>query len=401
MLVGAVKTADDLPLRGITVVALEQAVAAPFATRQLADLGARVIKIERRDGGDFARGYDTTARGLSSYFVWLNRSKESLALDVKHPEAPRVLDALLRRADVFVQNLGPGAPERLGTAAAQLRPKYPRLVVCTVSGYGATGPYAPKKAYDLLVQSEVGLISITGTEETPSKVGISVADIAAGMYAYSGILTALLSRTATGEGSAIDVSLFDALGEWMGFAAYYAGYGGKAPRRSGANHASIAPYGPFRTRDGQVYLGIQNPREWARFCADVLQRPDLSDDERFRTNSDRVRNREELHAVIDAVFGALTADEAIARLDAAQIAWARMNSVADWLAHPQLAGRDCWREVRTPVGPLRALRPPVRMEGVEPVMGPVPAAGEHTEAILAELGFDPATIGRWREEAMI
>lgn len=390
-----------LPLQGITVVALEQAVAAPLATRQLADLGARVIKIERRDGGDFARGYDATAKGLSSYFVWLNRGKESLALDLKHADAARVLERLLQRADVFVQNLAPGAPERLGTAASQLRPTHPRLIVCTVSGYGTTGPYASKKAYDLLVQSEVGLISITGTEETPSKVGISVADIAAGMYAYSGILTALIARGATGQGTAVDVSLFDALGEWMGFALYYAGYGGRSPRRSGPNHASIAPYGPFGTRDGQLYLGIQNAREWTRFCADVLRRPALADDERFRTNPERVRYREALHAAIEDVFGALTTAEAIARLESAQIAYARMNSVAEWLEHPQLRERGCWREIESPAGPLRALLPPVRMEGVEPAMGPVPTLGEHTRAILDELGFAAADVERWTKEAMI
>ncbi|MGE5242886.1 MAG: CaiB/BaiF CoA transferase family protein [Betaproteobacteria bacterium] len=390
-----------LPLEGITVVALEQAVAAPFATRQLADLGARVIKIERPDGGDFARAYDSTTKGLSSYFVWLNRAKESLTLDLKHPDAGRVLDALLRRADVFVQNLAPGAPERLGTDAPRLRAKYPRLIVCTVSGYGTAGPYASKKAYDLLVQSEVGLMSITGTEETPSKVGISVADVAAGMYAYSGILTALIARGTTGEGAAIDVSLFDALSEWMGFAAYYAGYGGRAPRRSGPNHASIVPYGPFPTRDGQVYLAIQNAREWTRFCADVLRRPELAGDERFRSNPDRVRNREPLASAIGAVFGALTSAEAMARLEAAGIAYARMNSVEEWIEHPQLRERDCWREIGSPAGPLRALRPPVRMEGVEPVMGPIPALGEHTRAILGELGFDASDIERWTKEAMI
>lgn len=389
-----------LPLRGITVVALEQAVAAPLATRQLADLGARVIKIERPDGGDFARAYDTTAKGLSSYFVWLNRGKESLALDLKRPGAALVLDRLLRRADVFVQNLAPGAAERLGTAASRLRPRYPRLIVCTVSGYGSAGPYASKKAYDLLVQSEVGLISITGTEATPSKVGISVADIAAGMYAYSGVLTALIARATTGEGAALDVSLFDALGEWMGFAAYYTGYGGTLPPRSGPHHASIAPYGPFGTRDGPVYLAVQNAREWTRFCAGVLRHPELADDARFRTNPDRVRNREALDAAIGAVLGALTAAEAIARLESARIAYARLNSVAEWLDHPQLRERGCWREIASPAGPLRALLPPVRTEGVEPVMGPVPAVGQHTRAILGELGFDAAEIERFAKEAM-
>jgi itaconate CoA-transferase len=390
------------PLDGITVVALEQAVAAPFATRQLADLGARVIKIERPDGGDFARGYDTTVRGMSSYFCWLNRSKESLTLDLKRREGRDVLERLLDRADVFIQNLAPGAPERLGTSAAALRSRYPRLIVCNVSGYGSSGPYADKKAYDLLVQSEVGLISITGTEETPSKVGISVADIAAGMYAYSGILTALLARKATGDGAVVEVSLFDALAEWMGFATYYAGYGGTAPRRSGPNHASIAPYGPFRAGDGgQVYLAIQNAREWARFCAEVLQQPAIADDDRFRTNPARVQNRTALHAIIDDVFRALTAPQIVARLEAARIAYARMNSVAEFIDHPQLAARDCWRDVDSPVGPLRALVPPVRMEGVDPVMGRIPAPGENSDAILAELGVDTGTIARWRKEGVI
>jgi itaconate CoA-transferase len=391
-----------LPLHGITVVAIEQAVAAPFATRQLADLGARVIKIERPDGGDFARGYDTTVKGLSSHFVWLNRSKESLTLDLKRPEAQRVLARLLERADVFVQNLAPGAADRLGASPAGLRAHYPRLVICSVSGYGSSGPYSQKKAYDLLVQSEVGLISITGTQETPSKVGISIADIAAGMYAYSGVLTALLARTASGEGTTIEVSLFDALAEWMGYAAYYTAYGGSAPPRSGPDHASIAPYGPFRSREGgDVYLGIQNAREWTNFCADVLRVPDLADDERFRTNSARVEHRVALHEAIDAVFHNLSAPEIIERLEAARIAYARLNSVAEFVEHPQLTARDCWRDIESPVGPLRALVPPVRMEGVEPVMNAVPSLGQHSQTILKELGFDPDTIARWRKEGMI
>jgi crotonobetainyl-CoA:carnitine CoA-transferase CaiB-like acyl-CoA transferase len=391
-----------LPLHGITVVAIEQAVAAPFATRQLADLGARVIKIERPDGGDFARGYDTTVKGLSSHFVWLNRSKESLTLDLKRPEAQRVLARLLERADVFVQNLAPGAADRLGASPAGLRAHYPRLVICSVSGYGSSGPYSQKKAYDLLVQSEVGLISITGTQETPSRVGISIADIAAGMYAYSGVLTALLARTASGEGTTIEVSLFDALAEWMGYAAYYTAYGGSAPPRSGPDHASIAPYGPFRSREGgDVYLGIQNAREWTRFCADVLRVPDLADDQRFRTNSSRVEHRVALHEAIEAVFRDLSAPEIIERLEAARIAYARLNSVAEFVEHPQLTARDCWRDIESPVGPLRALVPPVRMEGVEPVMNAVPSLGQHSQTILEELGFDPDTIARWRKEGTI
>jgi len=391
-----------LPLSGVTVVSIEQAVAAPFATRQLADFGARVIKIERPDGGDFARGYDTTVRGLSSYFVWLNRSKESLTLDLKRPDAAAVLARLCERADVFVQNLAPGASARLGTLPADLRARYPRLVVCNVTGYGTSGPFARKKAYDLLVQSEVGLVSITGPEAAPSRVGISVADIAAGMYAYSGILTALLARAATGHGTTVDVSLFDALAEWMSAPAYYTAYGGSSPRRSGPDHASIAPYGPFADRDGrEVYLGIQNAREWTRFCADVLRQPELADDERFSTNSLRVTHRAELAAAIGRVFRTLTADEILARLEAAQIASARMNSVQEFVEHPQLATRDRWREIGSPAGPIRALSPPASFEGLAPAMGAVPALGEHSDRILRELGFDEATIARWREERMI
>jgi itaconate CoA-transferase len=390
------------PLDGITVVSIEQAVAAPFATRQLADLGARVIKIERPDGGDFARGYDRTVKGLSSYFVWLNRSKQSLAIDLKRPEASDVLARLFERADVFVQNLGPGAAARLGTDAATLRRRFPRLIVCTISGYGSSGPFAEKKAYDLLVQSEVGLVSITGTEETPCKVGISIADIAAGMYAYTGVLTALFTRAASGEGTSVEVSLFDALGEWMGHAACFTEYGGSPPRRTGAEHASIAPYGPFRTSDGrQVFLAIQNEREWGRFCAEVIGRADMARDARFTSNSERVKNRAALHAEIDAVLGRVTFDEAVRRLEAADIACARMNSVAEFVTHPQLSARGSWRTIATPAGDVRALVPPARIEGAEPVMGAVPALGEHGRAILAELGYTASTIDAWTREGVI
>jgi itaconate CoA-transferase len=390
------------PLDGITVVSVEQAVAAPFATRQLADLGARVIKIERPDGGDFARGYDTAVNGLSSYFVWLNRSKESLTLDLKRPQCADVLDRLLAKADVFVQNLAPGAADRLGTAPDRLRARHPRLIVCNVSGYGAAGPYAQKKAYDLLVQSEVGLVSLTGSEDAPARVGISVADIAAGMYAYSGILTALIARATTGHGTSLDVSLFDALGEWMAQPAYYAAGTGSAPPRSGANHASIAPYGPFRTGDGgSIFLGIQNAREWTRFCADVLQLAALAGDERFRTNPLRVRHRAALHEAIEAAFATMTTAAVIERLESAGIAWARLNSVAGFLDHPQLAARDVWRHVGSPAGPLRAMIPPVRIDGVEPMMGDVPALGQHTDAILDELGVTRETIAAWRTEGAI
>jgi itaconate CoA-transferase len=391
-----------LPLNGITVVSLEQAVAAPFATRQLADLGARVIKIERPDGGDFARGYDTTVNGLSSYFVWLNRSKQSLTLDLKTAEGAAVLARLMERADVFVQNLAPGAADRLGTSPADLCARHSRLIVCTISGYGSSGPYAHKKAYDLLVQSETGLISITGTTDRPAKVGISVADIAAGMYAYSGVLTALIARGSTGRGAAIEVSLFDALGEWMQQPAYYAGYGGSPPARSGCDHASVAPYGPFAAADGgEVYLAVQNAREWTRFCADVLKQPTLAEDHRFATNPARVEHRAALRETIETVFASLSTGEVIDRLERARIAYARMNAVAEFIAHPQLAARGGWREIGSPAGPLRAMAPPVRISGVEPMMGDVPALGQHTDTILGELGIDRGTIARWRAEGVV
>jgi formyl-CoA transferase len=390
------------PLEGITVVALEQAVAAPFATRQLADFGARVIKIERPGVGDFARAYDRTVHGESSYFVWLNRSKESLTLDVKSPHAADVLARLLAAADVFVENLAPGACERLGLGAETLRARNPRLIICSVSGYGDSGPYASRKAYDLLVQAEAGLISLTGTPDHPVKVGISVADIAAGMYAYSGILAALLARTSTGEGTIIRVSLLDALGEWMSAPAAYTAYGGSAPARSGAHHASIAPYGPYATGDGSaVCLAIQNAREWTRFCEAVLEQPALADDERFRTNPDRVRNRGPLDVAIDMVFSRLTDAEVRRRLDAADIANARVASIADFLAHPQLAARNRWRDVETSGGTFRALAPPTDMSGVSPRMDAVPALGQHTDSILAELGYDAGTIVRWRAAGTI
>ncbi len=390
----------DSPLAGVTVIAMEQAVAVPFATRQLADLGARVIKIERPDGGDFARGYDTTVQGLASHFVWLNRSKESLTLDLKRPEAQDVLARLLARADVFVQNLAPGAADRLGLGTGDLRARHPRLIVCSLSGYGSTGPYATRKAYDLLVQSEAGLVSITGTPDTPSKVGLSIADIAGGMYAYSGILTALLQRHRTGQGTALDVSLFEALGEWMGYAMYYT-MGGTAPARTGASHATIAPYGPYQTRDGQVIFGIQSNREWAVFTAHVLRQPALAADERFQGNQLRVQHREALNAEIDQVFRSLSTEDVVARLDAAQIASARLNTVEQFIDHPQLAGRNAWRQVDSPRGPIPALVPPVRMEGVEPVMGGIPALGQHTGPILAELGFDAPTIAQWERDGVI
>ncbi|PYP87900.1 MAG: carnitine dehydratase [Candidatus Angelobacter sp. Gp1-AA117] len=391
-----------LPLKGITVVALEQAVAAPFATRQLADHGARVIKIERPGSGDFARAYDTTVKGMASHFVWVNRSKESLTLDVKQPQAKAVLDRLLQKVDVFVQNLAPGACDRLGLGTAELRGRYPRLIVCNVSGYGPAGPYRDRRAYDMLVQSEAGLVALTGTEETPSKVGISISDIAAAMYAYSGILTALLVRKETGQGTAMDISLLDSIGDWMGYAAYYTEYGGSAPPRAGAKHAAIAPYGPFHCGDGkEVILAVQNEREWSRFCDKVLRRPELKDDARFVTNPFRVKNRVVLEEIIHKVFAGLSAAEAMQRLDDAQIAYARLNSVEEFLEHPQLKARERWTEVDSPVGPLRALVPPVQMEGAETFMGKIPALGEHTNSILQELGFDSETISAWRAMKML
>ncbi len=390
------------PLEGLTVIALEQAVAAPLATRHLADLGARVIKIERPGAGDFARSYDTTVRGMSSHFVWLNRSKQSLTLDVKEPAAKDVLARLLERADVFVQNLAPGAAGRLSLGSAELRQKYPGLVVCNISGYGSSGPYRDKKAYDLLIQSEAGLLSITGTEQEPSKAGISVADIAAGMYAYSGILTALLMRQRTGRGTAIDVSLFEALSEWMGYPAYYTKYGGEAPARTGASHAVIAPYGPFQSSDGKpVFLGIQNEREWKNFCNIVLQRGELATDSRFASGPDRVAHRNDLDLAINEVLRHLTAAEIVRRLEEAQIANARMNSMQEFLDHPQLAARNRWREVDSPVGRLSALISPADIDGVETVMGPIPALGQHTDDILSEIGFDASTIAAWRQRGVI
>jgi itaconate CoA-transferase len=390
-----------LPLAGITVVSLEQAVAAPFATRQLADLGARVIKIERPEVGDFARGYDATVRGLSSHFVWLNRSKESLTLDLKHAAARVVLHRLLEKADIFVQNLAPGAAERLGFATQELRKQYPRLILCNLSGYGSSGPYRDKKAYDMLIQAETGLISITGTEETPCKVGISAADIACGMYAYTGILTALLVRAQTGQGLALETSLLDSLGEWMSYAAYYT-MGGSAPPRTGAHHATIAPYEPVLSGDHKVvYLGLQNEREWKKFCEVVLQNPQLSADPRFDSNARRVQNRPQLDQVMQNVFRKLTAAEIIARLESAQIANARMNTVQEFVEHPQLKARGRWGTVDSPAGPLPALLPPVTMENVQPVMKEVPALGQHTDSVLAEFGFDAETIAGWRREKMI
>lgn len=375
-----------LPLAAITVVSIEQAVAAPFATRQLADLGARVIKVERPCEGDFARGYDQTVHGQSSHFVWLNRSKESIELDLKERSDLALLQRLVAKADVFVQNLAPGAADRLGLSAKELRATNPRLVYASISGYGDGGPYTNKKAYDLLVQCESGLLSITGTPETLSKVGISAADIAAGMYCFSGILTALYRRERTAEGAQVEVSMLEALGEWMGFPMYYGVYGGTPPPRTGASHAAIAPYGPFRCADRKpVFLGVQNEREWRVFCRDMLGEEALADDERFSSNSRRVTNRDELTKQVEQRFVRMDLDEVVQRLDAAGIANARLRGVQELFDHPQLAARDRWREVDTPQGKILALVPPGTLRGDEPVMGPVPRLGEHNAKVRAEL----------------
>jgi itaconate CoA-transferase len=390
------------PLDGITVVALEQVIAGPFCTRQLAELGARVIKIERPGSGDASRGYDHAVKGLSSHFVWVNRSKESFCLDVKHSEARGILQRLLRKADVFVQNLAPGAAERLGLGAAELRGKHPRLVWCGISGYGPAGPYAQKKAYDLLVQCEAGLLSVTGGADSPAKAGIPVADIAAGMYALSSILAALLRRERTGEGATLDITMLESLGEWMGFPAYFTHYGGAAPPRSGAYHATIVPYGPFRAGDGgTVFLSIQNEREFGRFCDLVLQDPSLKEDPRFASGPARARNREAMHSQIERVFARFGTAQLIEKLERADIANARLNSMQEFWAHPQHAARGRWREVGSPAGPLSMTLPPFNLDGFEPRMDAVPALGEHTRAILGELGYAAAEIERLAAEGGI
>ena len=376
------------PLDGITVISLEHAVAAPFCTRQLADLGARVIKVERPGSGDFARGYDQRVNGQSSHFTWINRSKQSLALDVKQPLAKSALMELLKTADVLVQNLAPGAAARMGLSYEVLKTHNPQLIVCDISGYGADGPYRDKKAYDLLIQSEAGFLSVTGTPDTPSKSGISVADIAAGMYAYTNILAALMLRGKTGEGSHIDVSMLEAMGEWMGYPMYYAYDGAPPPPRTGASHASIYPYGPFQAGDGKtVMLGLQNEREWKAFCDTVLLQPDIAIDARFDSNAQRNANRAALQTVIVATFAALTAPQLVARLEAAGIANARVNDMADLWQHPQLQARERWRTVATPAGDVPALLPPGVNSAFDYRMEPVPAVGQHNAAILAELGW--------------
>ncbi|MFH9477405.1 CaiB/BaiF CoA transferase family protein [Streptomyces anulatus] len=392
-----------LPLDGITVVAVEQAVAAPFATRQLADLGARVIKVERPDGGDFARGYDTAARGLASHFVWCNRGKESLAVDLKDPRGLAVVRELVAGADVFVQNLAQGAAARLGLDAASLCAAHPRLVAVDISGYGADGPYAHKRAYDMLVQCEAGLVSVTGTADRPVKAGIPAADIAAAMYAFSGVLAALLRRANTGRGGPVEVSMLDALAEWMGHPLHQGTHGSAPPARTGLAHSVIAPYDAYATADGeQVLLSVQNDREWRRLAEQVLGRPELADDPDFATNAARTANRERTDEAVGRGLAGLTGREALAGLEAAGIACARLNTVADVAAHPQLAARDRWREVGTPVGPLRALLPPITLPGSEEArMGAVPALGEHTDALLRALGMTDEQTSALRRDGVI
>ncbi|MER7486849.1 CaiB/BaiF CoA-transferase family protein [Streptomyces sp. NPDC126497] len=390
------------PLSGITVVSVEQAVAAPYATRQLADLGARVIKVERPGEGDFARRYDTTVHGHSSYFVWINRSKESLTLDLKDPRGRAVLHELLRDADVFVQNLAPGAAGRLGLGTGELTRRHPRLIPCTISGYGTSGPWADRKAYDLLVQCQTGLVSLTGTPEGTARTGISVADIAAGMYAYSGVLTALYTRATTGRAHPVEVSLFEALAEWMGQPAYYTRHGGAQPPRLGTQHATIAPYGAYRAADGrEVLFSVQNEREWAALCTEFLGRPELTDDPRFATGPDRVAHREELNAVLAERFARADAEELLGELEAIGIACAGVNDVAAFLGHPVLAARGRWREVPVPGGTVEALLPPADLAGLPARMDPVPAVGGHTEAILAELGRSPEEIAALRADGVV
>ncbi|MGE5649893.1 MAG: CaiB/BaiF CoA transferase family protein [Bacillota bacterium] len=390
------------PLDGITVVTLEHAIAAPFCTRQLADLGARVIKVERPGVGDFARAYDERVNGLASHFVWTNRSKESLTLDVKHEEATVILDKLLEGADVLVQNLAPGAAARLGLSYDALREKFPRLIVCDISGYGSDGPYRDRKAYDLLIQSESGFLSITGTPEEPAKAGCSIADISAGMYAYSNILAALIQRGKTGKGCNIDVSMLESMVEWMSYPLYYAFDGASPPPRAGAAHATIYPYGPFPAGDGKtVMLGLQNEREWVAFCDKVLRQPELATDERFSSNSRRTVARAELRAIIVDVFAAMSAEQVIARLDEAQIANAHMNDMHDLWQHPQLKARERWAEVDTPAGKVPALLPPGVPNTYTSRMDPIPALGQHTDGILRELGYADDAIVKLRQQKAI
>jgi itaconate CoA-transferase len=385
------------PLEGVTVVALEHVIAGPFCTRQLADLGARIIKIERPGVGDPARAYDERVKGMSSHFVWTNRSKESLTLDLKQEAALRIVHQLLEKADVLVQNLAPGAAARMGFSFDALKEKCPRLIVCDISGYGADGPYRDKKAYDLLIQSESGLLSVTGTADSPAKAGCSIVDIASGMYAYTNILAALIQRGKTGKGSRIDISMLESMAEWMSFPLYYAYDGAEPPPRAGAAHATIYPYGPFPAGDGKiVMLGLQNEREWAIFCDKVLLQPELKTDPRFSSNPRRSTARQELYRIIVELFSTMRVEEIVRRLDEAQIGNARMNTMQEVWDHAQLQARSRWREVDTPAGRIKAMLPPGVPESFDPRMDPIPAVGEHTDAILGELGYGTVEIARLR-----
>ena len=391
-----------LPLEGITVVSVEQAVAAPLATRHLADLGARVVKVERPDGGDFARSYDSAVRGMASHFIWLNRSKESIALNLKHPAGREVLAGLVGAADVFVQNLGPGACARLGFGAGTLSARHPRLIICDMSGYGPDGPYRDKRAYDLLVQSETALVSVTGTPDHRAKTGIPCADIGAGMYAYSSVLAALFHRERTGQGTAIEVSMFDALTEWMGHPIHYALHTGVNPPRSGLGHPVIVPYGAYPVSDGQeIIIGIQNDRQWARLATHVLERPELATDPDFATNQARTRNRERVDTTVAEQTSKLTAADAGERLEEAGIPNARVNDVTEFLGHPQLRDRNRWQQIGSPVGTLPSPLPAATFAGMQPRMDPVPDLGEHTEPILRSLGYDDQRITGLRTDGVI
>jgi len=390
------------PLDGVKVITLEHAIAAPLCTRQLADLGARVIKVERPGVGDFARAYDERVHGMASHFVWCNRSKESLTLDVKAPQTQGIFERLLEDTDVLVQNLAPGAAERLGLSYEALHDRYPRLIVCNISGYGSDGPYRDKKAYDLMIQSESGFLSITGGPDSPAKAGCSIADIAAGMYAYTNILSALLQRSKTGLGREIDVSMLESMVEWMSYPLYYAFDGASPPPRAGAAHATIYPYGPFPAGDARtVMLGLQNEREWSVFCSQVLLNPELAIDPRFSSNSKRAAAREELREIIVAAFSKLTSEEVISRLDSAQIANARMNDMPDVWSHPQLKERNRWVNIDSPAGSIPALLPPGISTASDVRLDAVPALGQHTEALLNELGFSTNAIRELREAAVI
>lgn len=386
------------PLSGRRVVALEQAVAAPLCTRHLADLGADVVKVERPDGGDFSRRYDSVVRGQSAHFVWLNRGKRSIALDLKAPADRRVMEALLARADVFVHNLGPGVVDRLGFGWEVLHRRWPRLISCAISGYGQDGPYRDRKAYDLLLQGESGVLAVTGTPEQPAKVGVSVADISAGLYALSAILAALLERERTGEGRFVDVSMLECLAEWMMPSAYYQLYQGRAPERAGMRHTMIVPYGPYRVKDGWVNLAVQNEGQWERLCRLVLRRPDLVDHPRFRSNELRLRHRAELEPLIEELLAGDTRAEVLARLESADVPYGALNEVADLVAHPQLAARERWLEVESPAGPIRALAHPLNLAGLPQRCGAVPALDEHGAEIRRELGLPPERAATTREE---